>query len=184
MANMACNLLDFLDQEIADLDQQIADIELRLQNARSPGFDTSDMSVRSSFSQRTFLQAPAQSTRIIVPEHLRNSEQISSPIKLPFPVFDPHNIEIWLWSIDKWFLASGVSSDEVKFNAVLLALPTESLAILKSELDTPPTSARYEFFKNIVVKHFAKNQMQRILSLLTEVELNGRKPSALFIEMK
>lgn len=144
---MANNLLDFLDQEITDLDRQIADIEFRLQNAFS-ACDASDVSVESAFSQQTFLQAPAQSTQIDRAKQHNHPDQTNSTIKMPFPVFDPHNIEIWLWTVDRWFLASGINSDDVKLNSVLLALPSESLAVLRSELDTPPIRDRYDFIKN------------------------------------
>lgn len=178
---MADRLLEFLDREIADLDQQIADIEFRLHNAFSDD-DASDM--KSTFSQRTLLRAPAQSTQLVAPQRRDPPGQISNAVKLPFPVFDANNVETWLWTVDRWFLACGINSDDIKFNAVLLALPAESLAILKSELDTPPSCSRYEFLRDIILRHFAKNQVQRILSLITEVDMHDKKPSTLFAEMK
>lgn len=73
--------------------------------------------------------------------------------------------------------------DEHKFAAVLLALPMPTATIFKTQLDNPPFLRKYEFAKDLIVRHFSRNEFDRIKSLTDAMELGDAKPSELYANM-
>lgn len=81
-------------------------------------------------------------------------------LKMPFPPFSSQNIEMWFWAMEKWFSGTNVMDDEHKFAAVLLALPMPTATIFKNRLDDPPFLRKYEFAKDLIVRHFSRNELK------------------------
>lgn len=85
--------------------------------------------------------------------------------------------------MENWFAGTNVRDDEHKFAAILLALPISTATIFKSRLDDPPLLRKYEFAKNLIVRHFSRNEFDRIKTLIDAVELGDAKPSELYANM-
>lgn len=111
--------------------------------------------------------------------------QVQPPtIKIPFPTFTSANIEMWFWTVEKWFASMRVFDDDQRFSTVLLALPPQTVAVFKEQLDAPPSSGKYEFVKKLVIRQLSRNQFERIKALVADSDLGDRKPSELYAEMR
>lgn len=123
------------------------------------------------------------------PTHIHDAtlvppQPLSQALRIPFPQFSRDNIEMWFWALEKWFIGSNVVSDDHRFAAVLLALPMATTAVFKERFDNPPASNKYLFAKNLIIKHFAKNNFDQIKALIEHVELGDTKPSELYAQMR
>lgn len=108
----------------------------------------------------------------------------TQPLKVPFPPFSSENIEMWFWAMEKWFAGTNTIDDTHQFSAILLALPMATASVFKDQLDNPPSTYKYLFAKNLIIRHYSKNQFDRIKTLMDHVELGDAKPSELYAQMK
>lgn len=139
-------------------------------------FDTQSINSSPDFSRHV------QASHI--PKHQVVDVLPIQPLKMPFPQFLRENIEMWFWTLEKWFIGANVVDDDRRFSAVLLALPIATVAVFKEQFDNPPHSNKYLFAKDLIVRHFSKNHFQQIKALVEHVELGDTKPSELYAQMR
>lgn len=77
-----------------------------------------------------------------------------------------------------------VVDDEQRFSTVLLALPVQTVAVFKDQLDAPPRLNKFEFLKQLISRHYSRSQFDRIKALVADSGLGDKKPSELYAEMK
>lgn len=103
--------------------------------------------------------------------------------RLPIPTMTESGIDAYFFSLDYWFLASGVTNDSRKFNTVLAQVPPAKLLELKPIIDAAPENGKYEYIKEKLITHFADSRRQRLNRLLSDLPLGDKKPSQLYHEM-
>lgn len=145
-------------------------------------FRTADFSQHSQQSQRH--PEPIHHTQQHSPVFSSFSTPPAQPLKLPAPPFVADNIDMWFWSLERWFEGTNVIDDSHQFSAVLLALPLPTVAVFKEQLDNPPQVGKYQFAKKLISKHFARNDFDRIKTLVDNMELGDSKPSELYAHMR
>lgn len=91
---------------------------------------------------------------------------------------------MWFWAVEKWFAGTNIFDDDHRFSAILLALPIATASVFREQFDSPPQFNKYLFAKNLITKHFSRNQFERIKALVDRVELGDTKPSELYAQMK
>ncbi|XP_039969969.1 uncharacterized protein LOC120781815 [Bactrocera tryoni] len=94
------------------------------------------------------------------------------------------NIEVYFYSLDFWFEASGVTTDSAKFNIVAASIPQVKLMELRSIIDAAPTSAQYQFIRTKLIENFTESQQRRLQRVLRDMPLGDCRPSDLFNEME
>lgn len=212
--NMLQILRRHLDAEIERVEQEIARLAVQsassnFASASSPQCNENSINFASAPSpqcneiSRNYLlpQMPGSSESFLTAEdsdQLSNVDQVKAsssiasppvnasfpPLKIPCPPFVPQNIEMWFWAMEKWFAGTNVRDDDHRFAAILLALPMSTASIFKSQLDNPPFFHKYEFAKNLIIRHFSRNEFDRIKTLIDVVDLGDSKPSELYANMR
>lgn len=150
-------------------------------------FRTADFSQHSQQSQRHLGSCSLESHQH-THQHSSVCSTISTssaqPLKVPATPFVADNIDMWFWSMERWFEGTNVVDDNHRFSAVLLALPLPTVAVFKEQLDNLPQVGKYQFAKKLISKHFARNEFDRIKTLVDNVELGDAKPSELYAHMR
>lgn len=201
-----------LEQEIARLENEIAQLHVPQSFGTSMNFVNSCTGIsrilpeddvescdsfRTAETSRSFSRGfeasvththnPTHSHTSPVPTSNSRSSQIHSPghpLKVPFPPFLHDNVEMWFWATEKWFEGTNTYDDDHRFAAILLALPIATASVFREQFDSPPQSHKYAFAKQLIIKHFSKNQFERIRALVDRIELGDTKPSELYAQMK
>lgn len=104
--------------------------------------------------------------------------------RIRMPVVTNTNIEAWFASMNHWFNASGIFSDQQRYDTILAAIDPNVLAQLSESLQLAPADGKYEFAKQILVAHFADSEQRKLNRLLSEMPLGDKRPSELFHDMK
>jgi hypothetical protein len=104
--------------------------------------------------------------------------------RLPIPPLTENNVDGYFYSMEFWFKASGVVDDARKYNTVLSQVPPSKLMDLRMIIDKTPSSGRYEYIKDELIKHYADSQQRRLRRVLGEMTLGDQKPSQLFNSMQ
>lgn len=183
-----------LQEEISRLEREISHLETRLEPSTAASFASEPLSNISPTPNvsRVVNTEPSQVLSHVSPVN-RNSREVSwnhppqlrhPNYKIPFPPFASKNVEMWFWTVEKWFASMLVDDDNQQFFMVLLALPSQAVAVFKNQFDAPPSSDKYLFIKRLISAHFSRNQFDRIKALVTEADLGDRKPSELYAEMR
>ncbi|XP_049820775.1 uncharacterized protein LOC126264958 [Aethina tumida] len=93
------------------------------------------------------------------------------------PTFWRTNPDLWFIHAEAQFQVHRVTSDNLRYSAVLIALDVESMQEVSDLIRAPPESGKYEAFKEAVQARF-------LHKLFTSVELGDKKPSQLLREMR
>ncbi|XP_053995680.1 uncharacterized protein LOC128885607 [Hylaeus anthracinus] len=94
------------------------------------------------------------------------------------------NPKVWFTQLESEFVLSRITSDITKYQTVLRHLNHQILATITDFLDYPPAENRYEALKNLLINRFSESVTKQTQKLLTDLELNRRKPSELLRKMK
>ena len=85
-----------------------------------------------------------------------------------------HNVEDWLLHVDV-FLKNTSASDNQKFNALVGALPTEVVSLVRETVTTPPDKDKFEALKKALLECHRKPDHHHLHTLQTMV-LGDTKP--------
>lgn len=104
--------------------------------------------------------------------------------RVKVPVYSNTHVEAWLASMDRWFAASGILNDTVRYDTICATIDSNVYAQLIEQLSTCPQDGKYEFVKRILITHFADSEQRKLNRLLSEMPLGDKRPSELYHEMK
>ncbi|GFX21690.1 uncharacterized protein TNCV_1200701 [Trichonephila clavipes] len=80
--------------------------------------------------------------------------------------------------------ASGISSDDTKYSALVTNLDAETLSYVSDIVLSPPNNDKYRTLSQRLITQFSDSETQKIKILLTDLQLGDEKPSHLLRKMK
>lgn len=112
----------------------------------------------------------------------RNVPLVYARVKVP--TYSNTHVEAWLSSMDRWFAASGILDDTVRYDTICATIDSNVYAQLTEPLHACPEYGKYEFVKRVLIAHFADSEQRKLNRLLSEMPLGDKRPSELYHEMK
>ncbi|XP_058810797.1 uncharacterized protein LOC131675709 [Phymastichus coffea] len=98
---------------------------------------------------------------------------------------------VWKESLEGWFAHAesmmachGVTADEMRYNLIVTALDAAMTRDLLDVLQDPPAEGKYERLKAQVLARFGLSAEQRLRTLYSGIQTEGRKPSSILHEMR
>lgn len=110
--------------------------------------------------------------------------EAASTVSLKLPPFWSADPELWFLQVEAQFATRNITADTTKFNHLVASLSPEAAGEIRDLLITPPPSDKYKAVKEAVIKRTTSSAQERIRKVLTEEELDGRKPSQLLRRMQ
>ncbi|XP_037822778.1 uncharacterized protein LOC119611311 [Lucilia sericata] len=104
-------------------------------------------------------------------------------IAMKIPRFWKDNPVLWFAQIEAQFALHNVTNERTKYFIILADLDADVLSQVSDIVMNPPNDA-YKQIKQRLIDHFSVSEENRIKTLLTNVEIGDKKPSALLREMK
>ncbi|GFT52608.1 uncharacterized protein TNCV_3765141 [Trichonephila clavipes] len=105
-------------------------------------------------------------------------------IALRLPPFWKSNVRLWIAQCDHAFTFSGISSDDTKYSALVANLDAETLSYVSDTVLSPRTIEKYHTLSQRLITQFSDSETQKIMKLLTDLQLGDEKPSHLLRKMK
>lgn len=102
---------------------------------------------------------------------------------MKIPRFWKENPKLWFAQIEAQFELHRITNERTKYFIILADLDTEILSQVSDIVMNPPQDA-YKQIKQRLIEHFSISEEHRIKTLLTNLEIGDKKPSALLREMK
>ncbi|KAH9638204.1 hypothetical protein HF086_005197 [Spodoptera exigua] len=97
-----------------------------------------------------------------------------SPKLPPFWVDRPNH---WFRRVEAQFNLAGIKSEQTKFDYIIANLDSRLIAEVEDIVSNPPDQGQYEKLKTELTRRLSMSECQRVRQLISEEELNGRKPS-------
>ena len=91
---------------------------------------------------------------------------------------------IWFCQVESILEESRVFSDRSKYNLVIGVLDPDTLAEVSDILLNPPREDKYKELKTRILERLTDPPDRQLQKVLSEVQLEGRKPSQLFRHMR
>lgn len=157
-------------------------VQIQRQNAQQP----QSQQVYPSQTQTHQQQLPVQQIPVQYPSYSVPPSyfQPSAPIvKTNMPPLQKNNIEGWFLSLDFWFRANNIVSDEQRYLNVMTNLEPTVLQQIVLQCTNMPRNNQYEFVKKLIIQYYADSKKSRLNKVLNEMPLGDLKPSQLFQRM-
>lgn len=111
-----------------------------------------------------------------------------APITTMFSRFMPSKIsqkfvEQSLDQLESWFTINTIFNDNERYLVLKLCIEPETYQQVASTINAPPNGDKYNSLKQAIIKTFTDSEAKRIKSLLNDITLGDRRPSALLSEM-
>lgn len=106
--------------------------------------------------------------------------EVRSPKLPPFWRADP---ELWFVSVEAQFFSCRITADLTKYFTIVAALDTPVLQQVSDVLRHPAERGKYDALKRQLIERFSDSREKQLHRLLTELELDDKKPSQLLREM-
>ena len=120
-----------------------------------------------------------------IPDSSTSSAHVNFFARIPMPRLERgSDVEAWFLSLDFWFPASGIVTDQRKFDTVLASIEPSTLTQLTNVISSVPNTNKYEFIKKELIAFFSDSNQRRFNRLLSELQLGDLRPSQLLHEMK
>lgn len=116
--------------------------------------------------------------------HSVNATATIPRMTMPRLIDNLQNVKIYFISLDFWFEASSVTSDNKKYCSVMAQIPLNDLCTIQTELDTVPTEGKYDYIKPIIIAFYSDSQQKRFREAINDVQLGDSKPSKLYQKLK
>lgn len=109
-------------------------------------------------------------------------------IKTMFSRFMPSKIsqkfvEQSIDQLESYFTINKIFNDNERYLILKLSIEPETYQQVASTINSPPNGDQYNTLKKAIIKTFTDSEAKRIKSLLNDIELGDRRPSALLSEM-
>ena len=92
--------------------------------------------------------------------------------------------KVWFCQVESVLEENNVIIDRSKYNLVVGALDSETLADVADLLLDPPATDRYLALKTRILERLSDTPERQLQKVFSEVQLEGRKPSQLFRHMR
>ncbi|GFX81000.1 uncharacterized protein TNCV_1909931 [Trichonephila clavipes] len=86
--------------------------------------------------------------------------------------------------MESQFVLAGITTEIMKFHHVVSALQPEELGIVGDILLNPPAVKPYAALRTRLFSQYAESEEQRLLGLISGIQLGDCKPSRLLLEMR
>lgn len=100
------------------------------------------------------------------------------------PTFWRNRPKLWFTQLEGAFLSHRVRSDDTRYGAVIRHLDQETMIAIEDVLDDLPLIGKYEAVKNALITRFSDSLEKQLRTLLSDIDLGDRTPSALLREMR
>ena len=112
-------------------------------------------------------------------------QQIAAAKKVKLPVFWKNDPELWFGQVEARFCVTGVTLDEEKYYLVVSAIEDpDVLGQVADIIRSPPATGKYNFLRTNLISRFSESKERQINRLLSEMKLDGKKPSHLLRDMR
>ena len=112
------------------------------------------------------------------------SDHSVSRVSIKIPPLWKKNVKIWFVQLESQFEASGISSEDTKYNYVVSSLDPEVAESISDLILNKPTSKPYTTLKGRLIADFTASDGARLKELLQDLELGDKKPTMLLRQMK
>lgn len=103
---------------------------------------------------------------------------------IKLPVFWPARPKLWFIQAEVRFHKQRITSDLVKYYDIIDALDARSLEQVADIVEAPPATDKYLNLKTKLIERFSESEEKQLTKLLTEIELDDKKPTQLLREMR
>lgn len=110
--------------------------------------------------------------------------EVDATVSVKLPPFWPADPELWFLQVEAQFSTRNITADNTKYNHLVASLTPEAAAEVRDLLLAPPDSDKYTGLMEAIIKRTTSSAEERITKVLTEEELDGRKPSQLLRRMQ
>lgn len=117
------------------------------------------------------------------PQPRHSATHIDDIRHVKLPPFWQANPALWFAQIDAQFYAHKVTSDSARYYAVVAVLDNTILQHISDLLVSPPQTDKYQSLRSQLISRFTDSQETQLRKLLTELQLEDRRPSQLLREM-
>lgn len=115
--------------------------------------------------------------------HSNTESQVCSSSRIKLPPFWTNSPEIWFHQAEAQFSIAKIRSDRTKYDYVVAILPLEVISNIFDVIQNPPNNNLYNNLKEKIIQRLTASEEQRLDRLLSESEIDDRKPSEFFREM-
>lgn len=99
---------------------------------------------------------------------------------LKLPSFWMNHPEAWFIHIETLFNAKRISTDNTKYEYLIISLPQEIIISVIDIIQNPPTENRYVYLKNKLLERHSLSEQKKLDKLLSDTEIGDRKPSEFY----
>lgn len=100
------------------------------------------------------------------------------------PTFWRNRPKLWFAQLESEFVAYHIRADNVRYSAVVRHLDEAAMLVVADILEQPPVTGKYDALKGALIARFSDSQEKQLRTLLGELELGDKIPSALLREMR
>lgn len=131
---------------------------------------------------------PALQPAVLVPK-----AEVSAPQRTEVSAFSAHsrlpafiktNPRLWFLQVEAVFGTSKVTSQAIKYQAVVANLDVDVLTQVESYLYTPDPDAPYDKLKERLISIYGQSESRRVRKLLEDTQLGSQRPSQLMRKME
>ena len=107
-----------------------------------------------------------------------------SRVTVRVPPFWKANPRLWFQQLDSQFHNAGITNDVTKYHTLVGAVESDVLACVSDIILQPPTQDLYATLRRRLEDHYSESEEKRLRKLLSDLELDDRRPSQLLREMR
>ncbi|XP_030768118.1 uncharacterized protein LOC115891719 [Sitophilus oryzae] len=145
-----------------------------MHNSDSNGTDSASASNNDNSAPGTLQQSQTQ----------QSIDEVNEVRNIRLPPFWKANPNLWFAQVDAQFATFRLRSDQLKYFHVISVLDIDTLQHVSDLIANPPENNKYESLKTTLIDRCSDSQERQIKKLLSEIELNDKKPSQLLREMR
>lgn len=105
-------------------------------------------------------------------------------VSVRVPPFWKQSPDLWFLQLEAQFHTSGISQDETKYYTLVGNLDANILTEVRDVVRKPPKAEMYNTLKAQLLLAYQESEQRRLQKLLSQVSLDGRRPTQLLNQMK
>lgn len=104
--------------------------------------------------------------------------------KVHLPSFWQKSPRLWFAQLESEFTFYRISSDNVKYSAIVRHLDEQTMLAVADVIERPPDAEKYQTLKDMLIARFTDSEERRLRLLIAGVELGDKRPSEMLRELK
>lgn len=97
--------------------------------------------------------------------------------KVRLPSFWQKNPRLWFVQLESEFTFYRITSDNVKYNAIVRHLDEQTMQAVADVIERPPDEDKYQILKDALIARFSDSEEKRLRLLIAGIELGDKRPS-------